>query len=156
METLHTLLRHTVVALLSTEDRNTFVVHTARKILSDTQGTSGGASSLAAGLLCSLLVWLDRESDVFADFDAHDGMLRSCGDLAIQVVEQSDQSGDVVSAVTEEQFGAAQLLALLVNKVPWRGVCVAVNEFLALLLPVPGCAVNSWFAQMYPYCFIFC
>jgi hypothetical protein len=81
-----------------------------------TDGAGNAKQMLAVGQLCNLLVLLDKDSTVFADADANEGVLRRCGDMAQRVARSAPGQPDVSSS-TADEYGPAQLMALLINKV---------------------------------------
>jgi hypothetical protein len=123
---LYTLLRRIVLSLPAADVKTTFVGNLVQVVLENgdanaaqenaTDGEGNAKQMLAVGLLCNLLVLLDKDSPVFADVDANGGVLRRCGDMALRVARSTAGQRDA-GASTADEYGPAQLMALLINKV---------------------------------------
>jgi hypothetical protein len=123
---LYTLLRRTVLSLPAADVKTTFVVNLVQIVLengdanaaqeSATDGEGNAKQMLTVGVLCNLLVLLDKDSPVFADVDASEGVLRRCGDMARRVAQSTAGQRDAGQS-TADEYGPAQLMALLINKV---------------------------------------
>jgi hypothetical protein len=123
---MYTLLRRIVLSLPAADVKTTIVVNLVQVALENgdanaalenaTDGAGNAKQMLAVGLLCNLLVLLDKDSTVFADVDANGGVLRRCGDMALLVARSTVDQRNAGQS-TADEYGPAQFMALLINKV---------------------------------------
>ena len=72
---------------------------------------------VTAGLLCCLFAAADKDSSVFQDYDAHDGIIRRICAFAVTALQRPLFAPNSSGIDPIAGLGPPQLLAVLINKV---------------------------------------
>ena len=132
LEALHSLVRRVSLSLTSVPAQSALVAALIGAFLPEqvSQAAKGAETTLSAaqlafalGLIANAVACLDKSSALFQDMDAPGAGLSLCMDYALRSVSTAGSEAyplKVFSSGSLADFGASQLIALIVNKVGCR------------------------------------
>lgn len=136
VETLYTLIRRLSLSLTAVAAQSALASALIDAFLPAEEGLRAALSptqvAFAIGLVSNAVACLDKGSTLFNDIASPDSALARCVDYALQSVATSSTTSSeppvlkVFSSSNLADFGAAQLLAVVLNKVRVESQCEAV------------------------------